>query len=155
MTESTPTPQADLIWPVRTFIYQHIARTAHPPTLQAVAEHFHLTPVQVEQIYLELDRIHAFFLTPGTLDIQIANPFSALPTGFRVEAGGVHYWANCGWDSLGVPAALQADARIEASCAYSREPIFLSVENGELAETDVVVHFTVPFAQWYEDMAYT
>jgi hypothetical protein len=155
VSESVSSASPDLIWPVRTFVYQHFARTATPPTLDAVAQHFHLTPVQVEQIYLELDRIHAFFLEPGSLDIRIANPFSALPTGFRVESEGVHYWANCGWDSLGVAAALHADARIEAACAYSRDPLFMTIEDGQLAETDAVIHFVVPFAQWYENMAYT
>jgi hypothetical protein len=155
MSHTSTTPLPDLLWPIRTFIYRTFAETAQPPSIDAVAHHFHLSLAQVEEIYLELDRRHAFFLEPGTLEIRIANPFSAAPTGFQVEARGRTYWANCGWDSLGIPAALHVDARIEAACAYSGESIVLTVQDGELAPTPAVVHFVVPFARWYEDMGFT
>jgi hypothetical protein len=151
---SLSTPQ-DLIWRVRTFIYQSFAESAQPPLIHEVAQHFQLGLEEVEQVYLELDRRHAFFLEPGTLEIRIANPFSALPTNFRVEAKDNTYWANCGWDALGIPAALHADARIETTCAQTGAPILFTVQNEELAPTSAVVHFVVPFARWYEDMVFT
>lgn len=145
----------DLIWQVRAFIYHSFAETAQPPDPQSVARHFQLGPDEVAQVYHELDQHHAFFLEPGTLDIRIANPFSAIPTDFVVEANGKRYWANCGWDALGIPAALHADARINAAYAYSGEPITFHVRNGQLDPTSAVVHFVVPFARWYEDMIFT
>jgi hypothetical protein len=150
-----PNRPPDLIWQVRTFIYRRFAESAQPPAIHEVAQRFRLSLTQVEAIYLELDRRHAFFLEPGTMEVRIANPFSAAPTGFQVKAGGVTYWANCGWDALGIPAALHADARIEAACAHSGEPILFTVQGGELAPTPGVVHFVVPFARWYEDMIFT
>jgi hypothetical protein len=155
MTAVSATMPPDLLWSVRAFIYHRFAEKAQPPDLADVAHHFQLTPEQVEAIYLELDRRHAFFLEPGSLSIRIANPFSAVPTPFRVQARGNHYWANCGWDALGIPAALHADARIEGRCAYTDEPLILTVQDGELAPTSAVVHFVVPFARWYEDMTFT
>jgi len=153
-SSSAHTPP-DLMWQVRAFIYRTFAETTQPPDIQATANHFHLSREEVEAVYGELDRLHAFFLEPDTLDIRIANPFSAIPTDFVVEANGKRYWANCGWDALGIPAALHADARINAACAYSGEPITFHVQNGQLAPTSAVVHFVVPFARWYEDMIFT
>lgn len=155
MTHAFPDTPPDLIWQVRSFIYQSFAETAQPPDLRAVARHFNLNRDEVAQVYLELDRRHAFFLEPGTLDIRIANPFSAIPTDFVVEAKGKRYWANCGWDALGIPAALHADADITAACAYSGELIPLRVKNGKLEPTSAFVHFLIPFARWYEDMIFT
>ncbi|MBP7964981.1 MAG: hypothetical protein KBG20_21785 [Caldilineaceae bacterium] len=145
----------DQLWHARAHIYQHIADTAHPPTVDQVADHFGLSRSEGEALFQELDRVHALFLEPGTLDIRIANPFSAVPTDFRVTAQGRSYWANCGWDALGIPAALHADATIEATCAQSGDPLPLTVQDGRLLPTDAVVHFLVPFARWYEDMVFT
>jgi hypothetical protein len=86
MSHTSTTALPDLLWPIRTFIYRTFAETAQPPAIDAVAQHFDLSLAQVEEIYLELDRRHAFFLEPGTLEIRIANPFSAVPTNFPVEA---------------------------------------------------------------------
>ena len=148
-------PTHPLLWQARAYIYQHFADTAHPPTVDQVVDHFSLTRQAGEALFHELDRLHAFFLDPGTLNIRIANPFSAVPTDFRVHAQGQEYWANCGWDALGIPAALHADATIDAACAQSGEPLSLTVKDGRLLPTDAVVHFLVPFARWYEDMIFT
>ena len=56
----------------------------------------------------------------------MANPFSGVETPFKVHANGKSYFANCAWDTLGIPAALHVDAEIEAACAQSGEPIRLS-----------------------------
>ncbi len=155
MPRSLPSTSPDLLWQVRTFIYRAFAETTQPPDIRDVARHFQLGREDLEAVYRELDNRHAFFLEPGTLDIRIANPFSAVPTDFVVEANGKRYWANCGWDALGIPAALHADARITATCAQSDAPIEFTVQNGTLAPTSAVVHFVVPFSRWYEDMIFT
>ena len=54
----------------------------------------------------------------------------AVPTAFRVRAGRSSWYAPCAWDAFGVPAALDCDARVEASCAWSGEPIPCGVEHG-------------------------
>lgn len=155
MSPSYSHPAPDLIWQVRTFIYRTFAETTQPPDMQEVARHFQISRQEAEAVYRELNSLHAFFLEPGTLDIRIANPFSAVPTDFLVEANGKRYWANCGWDALGIPAAMHADAHITTSCAQSGAPIHFSVQDGNLAPTSAVVHFVVPFSRWYEDMIFT
>ncbi len=48
----------------------------------------------------------------------MAWPFSGVETLFQVSVSDKTYFANCAWDSLGIPAALHTDAEIEA---YARK----------------------------------
>ena len=144
-----------ILWDIRTFVYRWFAETARPPTVERVAGEFRLDRDAAAAAYRELDRRHAFFLEPGTLSIRIANPFSAVRTGFVVRALGRSYDANCAWDALGIPAALHADADIAATCAESGEPLPLRVAAGEVAPVEPVAHFLVPFRHWYDDMVFT
>ncbi|MBM4422782.1 MAG: hypothetical protein FJ030_05250 [Chloroflexi bacterium] len=149
-------PNDDFVWTVRTFIYQHFAATTRAPGLGEIARHFGLSAGQAGETLTALHEKHALFLEPGTLDIRIANPFSAIPTPFEVEADGKRYWANCAWDSFGIPAALHAtEAAIRSVCAHSGAPLSLSVKQGRAVSSGEVVHFLVPFQRWYEDMTFT
>jgi len=85
----------------------------------------------------------------------MANPFSAVETPFRVHARGVTYWANCAWDALGIPAALGADAQIEATDAETGQPVLLDVQNGQVSSHGEWVHFPLPFQRWYDDLILT
>jgi hypothetical protein len=143
------------IWEIRAFIYQHFAETTRPPRVEETASYFFLTEEQTADAYDELHRRHAIFLTPGTHDIQMAWPFSGTETAFKVHANGRVYFANCAWDSLGIPAALQSDAQIEAVCAQSGQVIRIQVTGQPVNETNVLVHFLVPFQNWYDDLPFT
>ena len=154
MTTSA-SPKDNLLWDVRAFVYSHFAATAQPPTVAETAARFDIDVEEATAIYLELNRRHAFFLEPGTLSIRIANPFSAVPTSFRVHAQGRFYWANCAWDALGIPAALHSDAIVEATYAGSEQPLTLAIRDGQVAAVDAMAHFLVPFDRWYDDMVFT
>ena len=143
------------LWEIRAFVYQHFAETTRPPNKDEVAHRFALTHEQAVSAYEELHQRHALFLRPGTHEILMANPFSGVETPFRVRANDRTYFANCAWDSLGIPAALHADAEIDAVCAQSGEPIRLSVAAGEIAKSNALVHFLVPFRDWYNDLTFT
>jgi hypothetical protein len=145
----------ELVWQARAFVYQHFAVMTRPPTIKEFATHFALTPEQATEIYSELGQRHAVFLDPGTSNIRMANPFSAIPTAFRVQVNGKRYWANCAWDSLGISAALHADAIIETMCAENHQPITLRVQNGQVMSHHERVHFLVPFHRWYDDLILT
>jgi hypothetical protein len=99
---------------------------------------------------------HALVLHPGTTEIRMANPFSAVPTPHRVECDGRSWYANCAWDALGIPAALHADGRVESECADCGKPVELEVRDGRLARgADLVVHFLVPARRWWDDIGFT
>jgi hypothetical protein len=85
----------------------------------------------------------------------MANPFSAVETPFIVHANNKTYFANCAWDSLGIPAALHANANIEGRCVQSADVIRLQVTDGQVSESDALVHFLIPFRDWYDDLAFT
>ncbi len=143
------------LWDIRAFVYQHFAETTYPPHVDETASRFALTHEETVSAYDELQARHAFFLKPGTHDILMANPFSAVETPFRVHANNRTYFANCAWDSFGIPAALHADAEIEATCAQSGEAIHLAVSGQQVPDSDARVHFLIPFRNWYDDLPFT
>ena len=145
----------DKIWDIRAFVYQHFAETTRPPSVDESASQFVLGQSEAISAYEELHRRHALFLKPGTHEILMANPFSGVETAFRVHANGRSYFANCAWDTFGIPAALHTDAEIEAACAQSGEPIHLSVTGQQVQDTDALVHFLIPFRSWYHDLTFT
>jgi hypothetical protein len=143
------------LWDIRAFVYRYFADTTRAPSVDETAADFALTHEEAASAYQALNDRHAFLLKPGTDEILMANPFSNIETPFRVHAGGKTYFANCAWDSLGIPAALQSDADVEAACSQSGQPVSLQVRNGGVSESGVLVHFLVPFRHWYDDLVHT
>lgn len=144
-----------LLWDIRVFVYRNFADTTLAPNVDETATHFALTHEEAASAYEALHNYHAFFLAPGTHDVLIANPFSNVVTPFRVHANGKSYFANCAWDSFGIPVALHCDAVIEAACCQSGEKIAFQVRDGKVPKSEVLVHFLVPFKHWYDDLVFT
>ena len=69
----------------------------------------------------------------------MANPFSGIPTDFKVHANGKTYYANCAWDMLGIPAALHTDAVIEAVCTESNEKVQVEIKDGQITINNVIL----------------
>jgi hypothetical protein len=156
----------DLIWQIRHFVYSHFVEMTRPPSVEETATHFNINNEEARDLYLELHNRHAFFLDLETLKIRMANPFSGIPTDFKVHANGKIYFANCAWDMLGIPAALHSDAVIEAKFTESDESVKLEIKNGNIAQATVLgggdaalssllVHFPLPFSRWYDDLVFT
>lgn len=87
--------------------------------------------------------------------IAMLNPFAARPTGFRVEADGRSWFANCGWDAFGIGSALAVDSVIHTVCADCAEAIRIDVRGGLPVETSLVFHVLVPAAQWWDNIGFT
>jgi hypothetical protein len=141
-------------WIVRNAVYATILERTVPPTADETATALGVSPDDVRSAFERLNDRHALFLTPGSHDVRMAHPFSGVPTAFRVEVGDRTYWANCAWDTLGIPAALQADARIEAPLGDG-ESIQFAIAAGQLKGWHGVVHFPLPFRRWYDDLIET
>jgi len=141
---------------VKLRIYQTIAETTKAPSSDEVAEMLGVSKEQVDDAY---QRLHAKrLLVPEPDDpsqIRMAPPFSGIPTPFRVDIEEKSYFANCIWDALGVAAALQKDAIVNATDGYTNEPILLEVKNRAVIPQECVVHFAVPAALWWKDVIYT
>jgi len=144
-------------WQVRLYIYRHFAEQTRPPSTAEAATALGISEDDVQQAYRRLNEAHLILLDPGTVDVRIANPFSAIPTPHRVTANGRLYYANCAFDALGIPAILGGDATIESeftNVAGTETPAHFSIREGEL-NGDGVVHFPLPFRQWYDDQIHT
>jgi Alkylmercury lyase len=147
--------QGLLDWEMRSFVYEYIVERGVPPAAEHTAAEFGIETGGARAAYERLHERHALFLDPQTREVRMAFPFSAIPTRFRVRANDRSYWANCAWDMLGVPAALHADAEIEAEYAGDGSPVHVSVENDRLRGDDGVVHFPLPLRHWYDDLVFT
>ena len=144
----------NLVWRVRHFVYAHIAETTRPPSVDETAAHFGISIKEATYLYKELHNRHALFHS-DEMAIRMANPFSGIPTDFKVHAKGKTYFANCAWDMLGIPAALHCDAVIDAVCTESNETIRLEIKNGQITNHQLLIHFPLPFTRWYDDLVFT
>lgn len=102
-----------------------------------------------------LHHAHALVLNPATEELRMLNPFSAVPSAYRVQANGRWWYANCAWDAFGVCAALHVDGRIQTSCADCGEPIVVEVRDRSPDDTSLLFHVAVPAAHWWDDIVFT
>jgi Alkylmercury lyase len=101
-----------------------------------------------------LHDVHALVLDDSG-EILMANPFSAVPTPYRVEAVGRSWYANCAWDAFGISAALHADGHVAATCPDCRQTIDVDVGAGETVPPELVFHVVVPARRWWDDIVFT
>ena len=139
---------------VRDAIYSTIVSTGVAPSAADIAE-LHDVPVgDVEAAFHALADAHVIVLQPGTSELAWAPPFSALPTRYKARAAGTGWFAPCAWDAFGIPAALKQDAIVDATCAWSGEPLECGVANGR-AYGGAVIHLLVPAAHFWDDIFFT
>ena len=141
---------------IRNHVYAAFVGEGRAQTTDETAAALELAEDEVAAAYRRLDDAHALVLDPGTDEIRMLNPFSAVETPHRVEAGGRSWFANCAWDALGIPASLQTDGSVSSECPDCGEPLGLDVRGGELVRgADLLVHFVVPARRWWDDIAFT
>jgi hypothetical protein len=139
---------------VRSHVYDYVMREGLPPT---IAETSSVLSRSADQVRLSFQRLadgHILVLQKGSDEVLMANPFSAVPTPFLVKAGGRSYYGNCIWDAMGIPAMLQQDATIEASCGCCSTAINLKVTNGLIVKAHGIAHFAIPAAHWWDDIVF-
>ena len=140
-------------WDIRLYVYEAMAATGCAPSARELGARFGIPPMEAQCSLQRLHNAHALVLEAGSGNILMANPFSAAPTDYRVFIGKIALYANCAWDSLGIPAMLGADARIEARHPLSGELVEYGVDTGKpMGARNKLVHFAKPFRQWYDDI---
>lgn len=141
---------------IRNHLYASFVETGRAATPAEAAAVLELGEAAVAEAYRRLHDAHALVLQPGSTEIRMLNPFSAVETPHRVEAAGRSWFGNCAWDALGIPGALHTDGLVRSRCPDCGEPLELEVRDGELARgTDLLVHFVVPARSWWDDIAFT
>jgi hypothetical protein len=94
---------------LRALTYSLLVEFGRAPTAGEVADAGDLTVADVASGWWRLHEQHALVLDPVTGAIRMANPFSAVPTAYRVQADGRSWYGNCAWDAFGICAALHVD----------------------------------------------
>lgn len=148
----TPT---DSDWQIRQHIYARLIATGRAPDIHDIAAQFALHPASAQTALQRLHDAHVLVLADDGA-VLMAHPLSAVPTDYRAHINGRWLYANCAWDSLGIPAMLGSDVQIEALHPLTRQPIPYAVSGGQLAGADDgLVHFARPFRHWYDDIVET
>jgi len=140
---------------VKLTIFRTAAETGSLPSASDVAARLDADTPAVRDAFTHLQSKRMLLLNPDGETIRIAPPFSGVPTQHRVTVGANHYYANCAWDSLGIPAALHQPGLVESECAESHEPLRLSVGLDGPEPSSWLFHCLVPAAQWWDDLVFT
>lgn len=139
---------------LRNLTYRAMVELGRAPTVSEIAARAGLDRAAVNAAWRRLHDAHALVLDEVGA-IRMLNPFSAVPTTFRVEAAGRSWYANCGWDAFGIGAALGVDSTIHTDCPDCKEPLRIDVRHGEPQPADLVWHVLVPARQWWQDIGFT
>ena len=145
----------DLLRDVRLYVYAQMIDTAVAPTAAETAAALSVPVGDVEAAYRVLAERRMLVLRPGTLAVWMAMPFSNVQTAFTVISGGRAYYANCAWDTFGVAALLDADARIFTTCPDCGGALERKVAHGAVCDKRGVVHFALPPRRWWDDVGLT
>lgn len=140
---------------VRYQIYRFFADACKAPSYQQIASLLGAEKENVRDSFHKLHERHMIFLETNSDSIRMANPFSAIPTKFKVTSENKQWWANCAWDSLGIAAALKIDVQINASYPDTHETVDLQVNHGMVDGKNHIVYFPLPCRQWYDDLIFT
>ena len=148
-------PSQDIDVEVRRLVYDAFISDGTATSQEQVAHQLQVPISEVRASFGRLAEAHMLVLQPGSGEALMANPFSAVPTAFRVEAGGRGWWGNCIWDALGICAMTGLDAIVRTSCPDCGEAMSLVVERSELKPAEGIAHFAVPAAHWWDDVLFT
>ena len=140
---------------LRNATYAAFVELGRAPTAAEVGERVGASADDVVAGWKELHDAHALVLNPRTDELRMANPFSAVPTAYRVHARDRWWYANCAWDAFGVCAALHVDGRIETSCADCGEPVAVDVRDERPSDETLLFHCLVPARRWWDDIVFT
>ena len=145
----------DLELETKLAIYEHFAAVGSRPSVDDIAARVGAAASGVREAFRRLRALRVLVLEADGESIRMAPPFSGVPTQHRVTAGGVTYYANCAWDALGIPTALQRPATVHSRCEQTLEPLELAVSDGGPGRSDWLFHCVVPAAQWWDDIVFT
>lgn len=141
---------------VRVAIGAHLQAHGVLPTLAEVRAATGLAPAEVEASFARLRDGHVYIPQPDGREIYAYNPFCVGPTTFRVRAAGRDWWAICGWDALGIPAALGSAGTVRAACGDGcGEELVVEVAADGTARGEAVFGSGVPIREAWADIRFT
>lgn len=140
---------------LRNETYRLFVELGRAPSAEEAGAASGSTAGEVRAGWQRLHDAHALVLEASGSRIRMANPFSAVPTAYRVLAADRWWYANCAWDAFGICAALQSDGRIEASCPDCGDPLVVDVRGRRPDDDALLFHCLLPAARWWDDIVFT
>ena len=140
---------------LRNITYRLFVELGHAPSARQVATRAGISEADVVDGWRRLHDQHALVLDAAADEIRMANPFSAVPTSYRVHADDRRWYANCAWDAFGICAALHTDGRIETICPDCGEWLEIEVHGGRSSDESLLFHCLVPASSWWDDIVFT
>ncbi len=141
---------------VRKLVYDTFVERGRAPHLEEIIQEFRLDRQEAIDTLEALEGGRLLHRLPGTQRILMAWPFANMATPFLVRTESRRsYYANCAWDAIGLHVLLRQPVRIQAYCRHCGEPLELSLQDEKVVERrpeGVLVHFSKPAAQWFEDI---
>ena len=132
---------------LRNLTYGLVVPLGRVPLAQQAADAAGLSRDELVASWRRLHQAHALVLDGD--EIRMANPFSGVPTPYRVEADGRWWYANCAWDAFGVCTVLGGDGRIEF------RDLVVEVRANRPDDESLRFHCLVPARHWWDDIVYT
>ena len=140
---------------IRNVTYHLFVDRGRAPTVADVATAAASTADEIRAAWRRLHDAHAIVLDPGTSELRMANPFSAVATAYRVHAAGRSWFANCAWDAFGICAALHVDGRIETYALTATRPSSARYAAARPGDESLLFHCLVPASAWWDDIVFT
>jgi len=140
---------------LRNLTYRRFVELGRAPIAEEVGAYTGLTVPEIQAGWRRLHDAHALVLNPGTMEIRMANPFSGVPSAYRVQANKRWWFANCAWDAFGILGALHVGGRIETFCPDCGEAIAVQVHDQRPDDDTLLFHLLVPARRWWDDIIFT
>ena len=142
---------------VREAIASSIRRRGSVPAIAQIATDTHADESTVRASFDRMIATHVFIPKRESSEIYAYNPFCSERTDFRVRSDGREWWALCGWDALGIPAALGAAGTVETLCVDCGESVVIDVDRDGTAVSSpgIVLNVGVRAADFWKDIYFT
>ncbi|MCI4347002.1 MAG: alkylmercury lyase family protein [Thermoplasmata archaeon] len=142
---------------LRKLVFDWFLETGRAPLLEEIMHRYEASREEAAAWLSVLQDAHHLLLLPGTQRILMANPFSSLPTPFRVSVGSKEYFANCAWDAIAFHVMLNRDLRVSSLCHHCGDPIVFELHHGKTSESGrrAVVFLGTPVSRWYDNLVMT
>ncbi len=138
---------------IRALVYRSFLTTGVAPSSAALAGASGAPPRDVAAALTSLADAHLLVLHPGSVDVWMAHPFSAVPTPFLIETDARRYYANCAWDAAGILSVV-GDGRCVTRCGDCGEELAFEVAGGVVRGSGCI-HFLVPARRFWDNIAFT
>ncbi|KAK9445340.1 hypothetical protein VB005_00449 [Metarhizium brunneum] len=137
------------------FIISSFLKNQRPPTVGDIATRFESDVTTARQGLRALADYHGVVLHPQSDEVWVAHPFSAAPTTCIVTSGHRKWWGNCAWCSLGVMHLAGGTSTLTTRTGAIGDEVSVTVRDGQLLDTDFVIHFPVPMRHAWDNVIYT